>query len=72
MEPEREETVILEYLADFEAEGELGALRNLGARAFEAYPERFGQDPARCAELMELDSEAMGAALGELDPGLQQ
>jgi hypothetical protein len=71
-EPEIEESAVLEYLADLDAEGEIAAIRNAGAREFEAHPERFEQDPARCGELMDLDSEAMGAALGELDPALQQ
>jgi hypothetical protein len=71
-EPELEESAVLTYLADLETEGEVGALRNAGTREFLVYPDRFEQDPARCAELMTLDSEAMGAALGELDPGLQQ
>jgi hypothetical protein len=70
-EPEREASAVLQFLADLDAEGEIGAIRNAGAREFEANPERFEQDPARCGELMDLDSEAMGAALGELDPGLQ-
>jgi hypothetical protein len=72
LEPELEESAVLAYLADLETEGEVGAIRNAGARAFRADPGSFEQDPARCAELMTLDSEAMGAALGELDPGLQQ
>lgn len=72
LEPELEESAVLAYLADLETEGEVGAIRNAGARAFLADPGSFEQDPARCAELMTLDSEAMGAALGELDPKLLQ
>ena len=72
VEPELLGKAVLEYLATLEAEGELGAIRNAGAAEFEAHPERFEQDPARCGELMSLDSEAMGAALGELAPALQQ
>jgi hypothetical protein len=72
LEPEPEESALLEYLADLGTEGEVAALRNAGTREFLVYPDRFEQDPARCTDLMALDSEAMGAALGALDPGLQQ
>lgn len=69
---ELEESTIVEYLADLGTGGELDALRHAGSREFLVYPDRFEQDPARCAELMTLDSTAMGVALGETDPGLQQ
>ncbi len=56
------------FLADLAEFGEIEAIRRSAIRQFEIDPEEFEQDPVLCDQLMNLESEEMGIALGRLDP----
>jgi len=66
--PELGEAAVITYLVDLQTVGEVAAIRNRAMRGYETNPDDYEQDPLVCEALMDLDSEAMGAALGDADP----